>query len=112
VILFKPEHVAPVLDDTKTQTRRTGKRRWKVGSVHKCYTKPPYARGGAEPFCEVRILDVRHEAMRGMSEADAHAEGYTTRQHYYEAFSRIYGMATYTKHLDEPLWVVEFERVV
>lgn len=33
MILFKPEHVEPIRKREKTQTRRRGKCRWKVGSI-------------------------------------------------------------------------------
>jgi hypothetical protein len=57
----------------------------------------------------VIIRDVRHEPLRGMTQADAVAEGYPTVSEYFAAFARIYGMAAYMRYLDEPLWVVCFE---
>ena len=34
MILFRPQHVGPILDGRKTQTRRLGKRRWREGAIH------------------------------------------------------------------------------
>lgn len=89
MILFKPEHVEPILSGRKTQTRRLGKKRWNAGSVHQCYTRPPFTRGGAEPFCRVRITEVRSEVLEDISEADARAEGYPDSEEFMEAFERI-----------------------
>lgn len=50
MILFREEHVAPILNGEKTQARRLwAKPRVRVGSVHKAYTRPPFARNGAAP---------------------------------------------------------------
>jgi len=119
MILFRPEHVAPILAGHKTQTRRLGKRRWRVGAVHGCYTRPPYAKGGAEPFGWVLILDVRRERLCDISVADVVAEGYANTFGFFKAFCRI------SKRLaadcrrnclgcelaNPEVWVVEFELV-
>jgi hypothetical protein len=34
MILFKKEHKDLILADIKTQTRRTGNKRWNVGAIH------------------------------------------------------------------------------
>ena len=106
MILFKPEHVAPIIAMTKTQTRRIGKRRWNIGAVHQCRTS---MFDKSSTFAGVVIRDVRHEQLRGMTQTDAIAEGYPTVSEYFAAFERIYGMAAYMRYLDEPLWVVCFE---
>jgi hypothetical protein len=109
MILFKPEHVAPILAGAKTQTRRLGRRRWREGSVHGCYTRPPFARGGAEPFCKVRILKVRRESLSRITTADAHAEGYQDTLAFMVAFYRINPKVD--PHADLDVWVVTFELV-
>lgn len=106
MILFKPEHVAPILSGRKTQTRRGGKRRWNVGSVHACYTRPPFAKGGSEPFCRVRILDVRRSVpIASMSDEDVYAEGYDTWRDFWAVWCRINGGGSPP---DAMPWVVEF----
>jgi hypothetical protein len=105
MILFREEYVAPILAMTKTQTRRTGRRRWNVGVVHQCRTR---MLDKSSTFAGVVIRDVRLEPLRGLTQRDAVAEGYLTVSEYFAAFERIYGTATYMRALDEPLWVVEF----
>ncbi|MEW6016517.1 MAG: ASCH domain-containing protein [Pseudomonadota bacterium] len=102
MILFKPEHVQPILEGRKTQTRRTGKRRWNVGAVHQARTAI-----FGEPFARLRIKDVHQESLGEIDEADARAEGYPSVAAYREAFTRIYGK------WDDlmKVWVVDFEAV-
>jgi len=61
VILFKPDMVPLILAGKKTVTRRRGKRRWNIGAIHAAYTRPPFAKGGAQPFARVRIVSVDQE---------------------------------------------------
>ncbi|HEY5472464.1 MAG TPA: hypothetical protein VIK32_04645 [Candidatus Limnocylindrales bacterium] len=103
MILFKPEHIAPILAKTKTQTRRLGKKRWNVGAVHQCQTRM-FDNGSV--FAYVRILDVWQERLRSISHDDAVAEGYTGIGTYLYAFYEINRMAT---DADPLVWVVEFE---
>jgi hypothetical protein len=107
VILFKPEHVDIILCGKKTQTRRLGKRRWKVGALHACYTRPPFAKGGAEPFCRVRILSVRREILGYIDDNDVRAEGYGDFAGFLDAFFHINPKASGGLMV----WVVEFELV-
>lgn len=108
MILFRPEHVEMILSGRKTQTRRLGKRRWKVGGVHACYTRPPFAKGGAEPFARVHILGVRQELLAEISDDDIHAEGYDSFPEYLKVLCDINGGGMSTTAL---LWVVNFEVV-
>ncbi|MFA4834944.1 MAG: ASCH domain-containing protein [Dehalococcoidia bacterium] len=102
MILFKPEHVPMILDDTKTQTRRKGKRRWKVGSVHQAKTN--FKKDST--FASVRILAVREELLGCITTEDAKAEGYNSIAEYKEVFIKIYGQWT----PEEVIHVVDFER--
>ena len=107
MILFKPEHVDMILSGQKYQTRRQGRRRWKVGGIHACYTRPPFAKGGAKPFCRVRILDVHPQPLGSMALWEAKAEGYPTRDLFVDAWTRINGPNSWAPRL--PVWVVTFE---
>jgi hypothetical protein len=104
VILFKPEHVEPILSGRKTQTRRMGKKRWNVGSVHQCATRlfDPDA-----VFARVKLLAVEQEPLGWIDDYGATLEGYESRDHYLQAWNRING----DTELDTPVWVVEFEVV-
>ena len=100
MILFKPEHVAPILAGEKTQTRRLGRKRWNVGATHQAKTNVFKA-----PFARLRILSVRSQRLKDMAIEDAHREGYPTLEAYQETFIRIYG-----SWIDElEVWVIDFE---
>lgn len=75
MILFKKRFIEAILSGQKTQTRRTGKERWKVGSIHQARTS--YY---SEPFAHLRILSVRLERVGDITEADARAEGSARRR--------------------------------
>ncbi|MGB9825086.1 MAG: ASCH domain-containing protein [Desulfofundulus sp.] len=102
MILFKPEHVEPILSGRKTQTRRLGGKRWKVGSVHQCRLN--YR---TEPFTCVKVTAVRRERLGDITEEDAWKEGYSSVKAYREAFERIYGFWDPNVNV----WVVGFELV-
>ena len=100
MILFKQEHVAPILEGVKTQTRRLGKKRWNVGAEHQCRTTM-LARKSC--FAVVEILGVRRERVEDITPSDAEAEGYDTVDEYFEAWKRINRCDT-----DMECWVVDF----
>lgn len=101
MILFKPEHVCMILDGTKTQTRRLGKRRWNVGANHQCRTQL-----FGEPFAQVHILNVRQERLGDMHPFDIEAEGYAGED-YKAAWNRINPKTPWDEDL--VVWVVTFE---
>ena len=103
MILFKQEHVEPILMDLKIQTRRLGKLRWKVGSVRQA--KTGYRKD--MEFARLVITGIRQERLGDISPEDAIKEGYPTISAYIEAFIRIYG----SWDPDRQVWVVDFERV-
>ena len=102
MILFKPEHVQPIIEGRKTQTRRLGKRRWNVGKERQCRTSM-----FGDPFAIVRILNVRSEELGCISAADVYAEGYDSLDAYMDVWKRING------EWDQSLvvWVIDFELV-
>ena len=105
MILFKPEHVQPILEGRKTQTRRLGKKRWNVGQIHQCKTRL----FNNETFARVLIRSVRRERLGDIGPEDVAREGYGTRKEYENAWERIYGVP-WDDNLD--VWVVDFELVV
>lgn len=104
-ILFHPEHVRPILDDLKIKTRRLGKKRWKVNSVHKAKT----AMISKEYFALLRILTLHQEPLGAITETDAWDEGGYTLEGYYAEWERINGKGSWDPEL--VVWVVQFERV-
>lgn len=105
MILFKQEHVQPILEGRTTQTRRMGKKRWNVGAVHQCKTS--YS---SKPFATVRIESVWQEPLVDISQAAVEAEGYSNREEYIGAFARINKMSVNLAQTLAP-WVVSFELV-
>lgn len=101
MILFKPEHVDPILAGEKTQTRRLGKRRWNEGAVHQCKTNL-----FGDVFARVKIIQVRQERLGDISREDLVREGHATGEDYKAVWERIY-----KKPWDDELlvWVVDFE---
>jgi len=104
MLLFKPEHVEPILAGTKTQTRRIWKRKHaNVGAVHLAKTKML----SKEYFAKLEILDVYQEDLLDISDEDAKAEGYLSRDEYLVAFCRINKLGL--GDLDNLMaWVVRF----
>lgn len=109
MILFKPEHVGPILRDEKTHTRRRGRARWKVGAVHQARTNMPW-QDPAGHFVDLEILDVQPSLLLEMTDHDARLEGYPDVGAYIEAFCRINRMSREDAVL-EVLWDVTFKRV-
>lgn len=104
MILFKHEHIFPILIGLKIQTRRTWtKPRVKVGSIQKAKTEMI----SRYYFAKLRILEVYQQPLGAMTEQDAYEEGGYTLEGYKAEFDKIYG------HWDdaEVVWVVKFEVV-
>jgi hypothetical protein len=86
MLLFKPQHIDPILSGTKTQTRRFWKKaRVKAGSIHLAKQKMI----SREYFARLEILEVYKEKLGSISEQDALAEGYPTVMAYLIAFVNI-----------------------
>lgn len=109
MILFKPEHIKPILDGQKTQTRRIWKKaRVKKGSVHKAKTKL----FSKDYFALLKIKDVWKEEFHCLTDEDARKEGGYTREAYIRKFFEINPkLWELTDHGSLPfnVWVVEFE---
>ena len=107
MILFKQEHVAPILAGTKTETRRLGDKRWNVGAVHLAKTQmfgPPFAR--------LLVRDLWQEMLVSISEDGAKAEGYESVAAYLPAFAAINHVSMNDAVLPfVRVWVVQFELV-
>ena len=102
MILFRPEHQLMILRKRKTQTRRTGDKRWNIGTIHQAKTN--YKRG-SQPFAYIRIIAVRQEFLGMITDEDAHREGYPHIKAYKKIFKKIYGH--WDPHM--PVWVIDFE---
>ncbi len=86
MILFKHQHIFPILTGLKTQTRRTWKKpRVKVGSIQKAKTEMI----SKHFFARLRVLAVYTQKLGDMTEQDAYEEGGYTLRGYKEVFQRI-----------------------
>ncbi len=104
MFLFKPEHVPMIVAHRprrKTQTRRLHKSRRAIpGSQH-------WAQRGmtAETrFAKLLVSRSWKEPLGAITVADANAEGYDSRQGYFDAFERINGAVSH----DTEVWCYEF----
>lgn len=101
MLLFRPEHVEPILRGTKTQTRRVWKRcRANVGVIHKAKLKMI----SRDYFALLKIMGTRQERLGDISEEDAKAEGGYTRETYRKKWIEING----SWNPDQLVWVVSF----
>lgn len=104
-ILFQPEHVQPIHDGIKVKTRRNGKKRWNVNTIHKAKT----VMMSKDYFALLRILTLHQEPLGAMTETDAREEGGYTLEEYKAEWERINGEGSWDPEL--VVWVVQFERV-
>jgi hypothetical protein len=103
MLLFKPEHQQPILDGSKTQTRRIWKKpRAKAGSIHLAKLKML----SRDFFAKLEVLDVYQERLIDISEEDARAEGYTNSFDYLTKFCEINKLRSLPV---DPVWVVKFK---
>ena len=118
------EHWRPfIASGEKTQTRRPWKRPPKLGGIYECRESPK-----SPLIAKVRIKRLWREFLGDISEADAHAEGYPTREelitHFCETYARRRGLGMparwWKQHLAEILngagrgpevWCIEWEVV-
>lgn len=127
MILFKPEMAQAILEGRKTVTRRVGKKRWNVGAIRLCYTRPAFARPNpGKPFARIEVLSVTQEAFPGAAAPnweraktredlrvvlafEAAREGFGVQGwgEFARAFRHMHGAAA----LDEPCYRVEFRLV-
>ena len=115
MLLFKPEHIAPILDGRKTQTRRLwphGKR-VNISSEQQARTKMLDA---ASCFAILGIDRVWQEQLVKISEDDAQAEGYPGAIEYLHAFAKINHIKDFAPDGSDPLleitvWAVKFHLV-
>lgn len=100
MILFKKEHEKMILSGRKTQTRRIGKKRWKIGSTHQARLnfKDPY-------FAKLLITNVYLEKLVDISDEDVYNEGYDSKEEYFNVFRNLNGDID----LDSEIWVVCFK---
>lgn len=86
MILFKKEHIEKILNGEKTQTRRTGKRQYRVGRRYRLQ------RSWFE-WTDIKILITRRfrQKLGEISPEDVKKEGYNTLEEFRRAWIEING---------------------
>ena len=106
MMMFQPEHVAPILSGRKTETRRLWKsQRVKVGSIQKAKLKM----FSKDSFAHIRILGVWQERLGDISEESVWAEGYDTLEEYKGVLERVNKRRHLVWDDDLAVWAVKFE---
>ncbi len=106
-IMFKPELSLKVRQGDKTQTRRMGKRGYKVGEL--MYIRSDYKKLRVDCAAIIRVTGVRHERVGEISEADAIKEGFANAEEFSAKFAEIHRGTTF--HTESMWWVIDFELV-
>lgn len=102
-MIFKATLIRKIVAGTKTQTRRPAKPdedcRYQTG---KAYAVQP---GRGRPhIARIRITHIRHEQLGDLTYDDARAEGFKTRQDFYDYWTELYGHVDVEQHV----WVITF----
>jgi len=96
IIFFKKQYIDKILRGEKTQTRRLGKRLYRVGQIYQIS-------GGVK----IQITKRWQERLGDISESDLQKEGFETFEEFKREWEKIYGYWD----PDAQVWVYEF-RVV
>lgn len=103
-MIFSPDLAAKVLDGSKTQTRR----RDKVDGPFRYKTGRDYAvqeRRGGKALGRILVNAVWREYVQDISEEDARAEGFASRNGFLNRWHNMYGgLANH-----EVVWCIEFK---
>lgn len=86
-MLFKKQLLAKVMDGTKTQTRRIHKRTLKVGRTYGAT-----CRRYQKPQTHITILQAFPQRLMGVTEEQAHAEGFPNLAAFFEEWKVINGI--------------------
>lgn len=134
---FTPEMLAKVLDGTKTQTRRPVKQGDKKDTIERYLAVSYHARWyggediqavirserilwgkgktyavcpgrGKKAVARMKITKIRAECPIDISDADARAEGFESREAFWDKLRSLYGTNV---NLTAPYWALTFELV-
>ena len=112
MILFKPEHIQPILEGRKTETRRSWKKpRAKKGAIHIAKTKML----SSDYFARIRIKYVRKQRLGAITTEEVLREGYSRKEEYLQKFIDINKLKSITPndliHSPFEVYVIGFEVV-
>lgn len=101
-MIFTKEHLALIIDGRKWQTRRLGKKRWNIGTIHGLRT---HRFETAQHFAE--ILNVEREPLYEIDAYGAMAEGGYTPEQFIDGFCEMHAKRGCTP--DTHVWVVTIQ---
>lgn len=101
-MLFKKEFVKPIQNGRKTETRRTGKKRWIPGNLY--WAQLNFA--GSSRFARLRVTSVRQECLGDITPEGAYREGFIFQYEFMNWWEKQYGKKPDPRQL---VWVVSFE---
>lgn len=110
-MIFKPELVEKILAGEKTQTRRPMSQNprspwWARECRVRAGTTVALQPGrGQRAVGRLRILEVRRQALRAITEGEAVAEGFAGRAEFFAYWQGMYG----DLDLDQYVWAITFE---
>lgn len=102
MVLFKRRFIPAILEGRKTQTRRTHKHTWKVGSMYQVRTSY-YSKTEAH----IKVTRKSKQRLGDISLEDVKKEGFNNMGEFIEAWRRING----SWNPDETIIVYDFEIV-
>lgn len=104
MLLFKPEHVQPILLGQKTETRRIWKsQRVKIGSTQLAKTQML----SKDYFAKLTIVAVWQEKLGEITDDGAKREGYPNRELYLAKFAEI-NRVRIEDWIDKSVYVIRF----
>lgn len=99
------ETAGQVLNGTKTQTRRLNRGFYREGGV---YAVQPGR--GKSAIGHIRITGIWQRPLARTTDIEAHAEGFETREDFFETFARVNRLPNEWPLLEAlNVWVFEFE---
>ena len=92
--LFKRKHLKKILEGTKTQTRRTHKRTWKIGHIYSIRD-----RWFGKPQAHIKILRRFKQRLGDISTEDVKKEGYGSLAEFQRVWEEIHGPGSWDPDL-------------
>ena len=106
MILFKPEHIKPILEGHKIRTTRFWtKRRAKPGSLHKAKT----TLFSKTSFALLRIISVEQKRLMDMTIQEIQEDGFETRYEFYKKLCEINKVEITKEFSRQLVWTIKFE---
>lgn len=104
-MIFKPRLARLVLAGKKTQTRRPVKAGEETCRYHEGRSYAVQPGRGKPQVCRIKILEVRRELLHEITYPDAVAEGFRTRDEFFDYWRELYKTGPL---IEVPVWAIRF----